>query len=223
MQTTKGFDFFEYHNYLSQDDVLLSYKGPLTDVLLSEFSHDIRVKLQEEEPKVGKKVFAIFMELAQNVLFYSKEFNMFGANRDRVGTLVIVNNGDYYQLMTGNLVYKHIVPELMEKCEKINSLDREALREYKRELRNAPKSEESKGAGIGLVQAALTSGSQIEMRVKEYANEFAFYVIVVNVKIREEESEENKPAPTPTEVKPETNEGAEPTEVKPETNNEQTN
>lgn len=187
MQTTKGFDFFEYHTHLAQDDVLLSYKGPLTDVLLAEFSHDIRLKLQEEEPKVGKKVFSIFMELAQNVLFYSKEFNMFGSNRDRVGTLVIVNNGDYYQLMTGNLVYKRIVPELMEKCEKINSLDRDALREYKRELRNAEKSEESKGAGIGLVQVALTSGNQIEIRVKEYANEYAFYVIVVNVKTKDEE------------------------------------
>jgi hypothetical protein len=197
--TTKGFDFFEYHTQLAQDDVLLSYKGPLTDVLLAEFSHEIRRKLQEEDPKVGKKVFAIFMELAQNVLYYSKEANMFGNNRDKVGTLVIVNTGDSYQLMTGNLVYKKIVPELIEKCETINALDRDALREYKRELRNAPKSEESKGAGIGLVQVALTSGNRIEMRVKEYANEYAFYVIVVNVKMREEEEGTAQVTP-PTEV-----------------------
>lgn len=199
MQTSKGFDFFEYHTQLAQDDILLSYKGPLTDVLLSEFSHDIRQKLQEEDPKVGKKVFAIFMELAQNVLYYSKEVNMFG-NRDRVGTLVIINTGESYQLMTGNLVYKKIVPELMEKCEKINSFDRDELREYKRQLRNAPKNEESKGAGIGLVQVALTSGNRVEMKVKEYANEFAFYVIVVNVKIKEQEAENTQPVETTTTV-----------------------
>ncbi len=201
MQTTKGFDFFEYHTQLAQDDVLLSYKGPLTDVLLSEFSQDIREKLQEEDSKVGKKVFAIFMELAQNVLYYSKEVNMFG-NRDRVGTLVIVNTGEYYQLMTGNLVHKKIVPELIEKCDKINSFDRDELREYKRELRNAPKSEESKGAGIGLVQVALTSGNRVEMKVKEYSNEYAFYVIVVHVKIKNtEEDEETKPQKASTVVK----------------------
>lgn len=227
--TTKGFDFFEYHTQLAQDDVLLSYKGPLTDVLLAEFSHEIRRKLQEEDPKVGKKVFAIFMELAQNVLYYSKEANMFGNNRDKVGTLVIVNTGDSYQLMTGNLVYKKIVPELIEKCETINALDRDALREYKRELRNAPKSEESKGAGIGLVQVALTSGNRIEMRVKEYANEYAFYVIVVNVKIREEEEGTAQITPTEPEpvaetvIVPETTATEEPkTEGEPEPENPQT-
>jgi len=198
MQPSKGFDFFEYHTQLAQDDVLLSYKGPLTDVLLSEFSQDIRLKLQEEDPKVGKKVFAIFMELAQNVLYYSKEVNTFG-NRDRVGTLVIVNTGEYYQLMTGNLVLKKLVPELLEKCDKINAFDRDELREYKRTLRNGPKSEESKGAGIGLVQVALTSGNRVEMKVKEYSNEFAFYVIVVNIKINGQD-DEDKPAPAKTET-----------------------
>ena len=189
MDKSKGFDFFEYHTQLAQEDVVLSYKGPLTDVLLAEFSQDIRLKLQEEEPKIGKKVFAIFMELAQNVLFYSKEVNHFG-KRDKVGTLVIVNTGDCYKLMTGNLLYKSIVSDLMEKFEKINTLGRDELREYKRELRNNPKNEESKGAGIGLVQVALTSGNQIEMYIKEYENEYAFYVIVVNVKKNEGEPSE---------------------------------
>jgi Family of unknown function (DUF6272) len=185
----KSFNFFEYHTQLTQDDVILSYKGPLTDVLLSEFSLDIRKKMQEEDPKVGKKVFSIFMELAQNVLYYSKEINHFG-NKDRVGTLVIVNTEEYYKLITGNLVNKSIVPKLLEKCEAINSLDREDLREYKRQLRNNPRGEESKGAGIGLVQVALTSGNQIEMKIKELEGEFAFYVVIVSVKKHDSEDKE---------------------------------
>lgn len=178
-----SFNFFEYHSQISQDNIILSYKGPLTDVLLSEFSRDIRKKLQED-PVSGKKVFAIFMELAQNVLYYSKEVNHFG-NRDKVGTLVILHNHDKYELITGNLVFKTVVPKLLEKAEIINSLDREALREYKRELRNNPENEESKGAGIGLVQAALTSGNQLEVKIKEMEGPYAFYVIFVQVKKNE--------------------------------------
>jgi hypothetical protein len=178
----KEFNFFEYHTQISQNDVVLSYKGPITDILLSEFSRDIREQLQIMDPKAGKKVFAIFMELSQNVLYYSKEQNHFGHNHDKVGTLVIVHNDTHYRLITGNLVFKKDVPSLQEKCEVINSLDREGLREYKRTLRNNPRSEESKGGGIGLVQAALTSESPLEMEIQELPTEYAFYIISVKVK-----------------------------------------
>ncbi len=181
-QASKEFNFFEYHTQISQDNILLSYKGPLSDVLLAEFSRDIRKKLQKEDSKTGKKVFAVFMELAQNVLFYSKEENLFGNSRDKVGTLVIVQNDTHYRLITGNLVFKQDVPQLKEKCEVINSLDRESLREYKRQLRNAPSGEESKGAGIGLVQAALTSDHPLEVQIMEMAGSYAFFILYVNVK-----------------------------------------
>lgn len=175
-----AFNFFEYHTQISQNNIVLSYKGPLTDVLLSEFSRDIRKKMQDE-PKIGKKVFAVFMELAQNVLFYSKEVNHFG-NNDRVGTLVILNTDTAYEVMTGNMVYKDAVDVLRQKCETVNSLDRDALREYKRQLRNAPSDEESKGAGIGMVQAALTSDHPLEYEIAETAGEFAFFCISVKIK-----------------------------------------
>ncbi len=191
----KGFNFFEYHTQISQDNIILSYKGPLTDVLLAEFSRDIRQKLQEEDSKVGKKVFAIFMELAQNVLYYSKEINHFG-NRDKVGTLVIVQNDTEYKLITGNLVYKTAVQKLLEKYEAISTLDRDALREYKRKLRNDPQNEESKGAGIGLVQVALTADNKIEIKIKELLGDMAFYAIFVTVKKQSEEESNNA---TPTE------------------------
>lgn len=182
MIDSKEFNFFEYHAQISHEDVILSYKGPLTDVLLSEFSRDIRDKLQQEDSKIGKKVFAIFMELAQNVLYYSKEENLFGNNSDKVGTLVIVHNNGSYRVITGNLVFKKDVPFLQEKCEIINSLDRDALRDYKRYLRNQPSSEESQGAGIGLVQAALTSSNPLEVQIQELTGNHAFFVLSVSVK-----------------------------------------
>jgi hypothetical protein len=189
--SVRDFNFFEYHTQINRNNVLLSYKGPLTDVLLSEFSRDIRKKLQED-PKTGKKVFAIFMELAQNVLYYSKEVNHFG-NKDKVGTLVIVDTPDHYKLITGNLVFKTAIDKLVSKFEVINSLDREALREYKRQLRNDPKGEESKGAGIGLVQVALTAENQLEIKIKEFPGDFAFYALVVNVRKNAEPEESEAP------------------------------
>ncbi len=183
------FNFFDYHTQISQDNIVLSYKGPISDILLAEFIRDIRHKLQPEDPRIGKKVFAIFMELAQNVLYYSKEQNHFGNAKDKVGTLVILQDGQNYRVITGNLVYKKDVQSLQEKCDTVNSLDREGLREYKRQLRNNPKGEESKGAGIGLVQAALTSTDPLEVELQEVGNDFAFFMVSVYVRKTEETEE----------------------------------
>ncbi|GAB4405857.1 MAG: hypothetical protein OHK0053_31920 [Microscillaceae bacterium] len=175
------FNFFEYHAAINFEQVVLSYKGPLTDILLAELSKDVREKISEN-PKAGKKVFSIFMELAQNVLFYSKEVNHFG-NNDKVGTLVILDNGPAYQILTGNIVLKDSVQFIREKCEKVNTLDRDGLREYKRFLRNTPEqgSEESRGAGIGIVQATLLSDNPLGYTIREFESGNAFFLLNITV------------------------------------------
>lgn len=174
----QNFDFFAYQAQLERENLMLSYKGPLTDVLLAELSRDIRDKLKDSR-RVGKKVFSVFMELSQNVLYYSKEVNHFG-DRDKVGTVVILQYEKYYQVITGNMVRREAVPLLLDKWKTVTSLDREALREYKRKLRDAPSEGESKGAGIGLVQVALTS-DDLEMKIKHLSDKFSFFALFVNI------------------------------------------
>lgn len=173
------FDLYEYYALLSSDEVILSYKGPINNILLAEFSKDIREKMQKDAIN-SKKVFAIFMEMTTNVLYYSREKNHFAGN-ERVGMVVITQTEKYYRLMTGNLIRKSASEILMEKCNKINSLDREALREYKRILRNEPPGEESQGAGIGLVQIALTADNAVQIRIKEINDQFSFFIIYIDV------------------------------------------
>lgn len=175
----EDFDFFNHYSLLSKERVVLSYKGPITNVLLSEFGKDVRQKLQGNK-KVGKKVFSIFMEVTQNILFYSKEVNHFG-NKDKVGTIVVVELKDHIKILSGNLITRNSINSLLKKFEAIQSLDREALRAYKRELRDAPSEEESRGAGIGLVQIALVS-DEIEANIKNMSDEFSFFSLAIKVK-----------------------------------------
>lgn len=172
------FDFFAYYAQLNHQNLILSYKGPLTDVLLAEFSRDIREKLKENR-KAGKKVFSVFMELSQNVLFYSKEINHFG-DQDKVGTLVILQTENEYRVITGNLITTESASILLDKWKTVISLDRDALRDYKRKLRDAPREGESKGAGIGLVQVALTS-DDLEVKIKRINDKFSFFALFANI------------------------------------------
>lgn len=174
------FNLFDYYTLTNNRHVLISYKGPVTDVIMAEISRDIRSKFSDN-PKASRKIFAIFMELAQNILYYSAEKVRFGENNDSVGTILITESTEHYTFSCGNLVESSYIPELVESCETINSMDKENLREYKREQRSKPQKERSKGAGIGLIQVALTAETPLNVEYIEVDERFTFFSIAVRI------------------------------------------
>lgn len=174
------FNLFDYYSITNNKGVLISYKGPVTDIIMAEISRDIRSKF-ETNPKASKKMFAIFMELAQNILYYSAEKARFGEKNDSVGTILITEAGNHYTFSCGNLVENSYIDELVESCEKINAMDRDELREYKRAQRSAPRKERSKGAGIGLIQVALTAKNPLRVEYRNVTEEMSFFSIAVQI------------------------------------------
>lgn len=174
------FSLFDYYTITNRGGVIISYKGPVTDIIMSEISKDIRQKFSTN-PKVSKKIFSIFMELSQNILYYSAEKTKFGEKKDSVGTILITETDKHYTFSCGNLVENEYVVDLMESCQKINAMDRESLREYKREQRSAPQGVRSKGAGIGLIQVALTANTPLKVEYREVDDKFSFFSLSVQI------------------------------------------
>ncbi len=187
----KEFSLFDYYALTSQKSVLISYKGPVSDVILAEISKDIRSKFSND-PKASRKIFAIFMELAQNILYYSAEKTLFNNRHDSIGSILITQMAEHYTFSCGNLVENSYIQELVESCKIINSMDRDALREYKREQRSAPQRERSKGAGIGLIQVALTSDTPLKVEYKEIDDTHSLFSLSVQIMKEEEKDEEEK-------------------------------
>jgi hypothetical protein len=131
---------------------------------------------------VSKKIFKIFMELAQNVSFYSAEFNKLEENKKiGIGSLVILEENSNYHFYSGNVVNNIDIIPIIDKCEVINSLDREQLREFKRKQRQLPRSEFG-GANIGLIQIALTADNPIDLKLTPITEEKSFFSIGVTIK-----------------------------------------
>ncbi len=173
-------NLFDYYTFISNKQVLISYKGPITDIIMAELSRDIRDKFADN-PRASRKLFAIFMELAQNILYYSAEKKTIGTREESVGTILITEASEHYTFACGNLVDNAYIQDLAESCDLINSMDREALREYKREKRSGPSHERSKGAGIGLIHVALTSENPLSVQYKQVNDEATFFALSVKV------------------------------------------
>jgi hypothetical protein len=169
-----------YQMYTDLDTTIISYNGPFDAQVLSVIAENIEYSLSNN-PRVSKKIFKIFIELAQNISYYSAEKYRNETGSDfGVGILVLREFEDYYSFSTGNIIDKKQVLPVIQKCETINMLDREKLRQYKRKLRNMPSGVPG-GGNIGLVQVALTADYPIEYSVIALEDEKSFYI--VNVKV----------------------------------------
>jgi hypothetical protein len=174
----KKINLYGFHS-LFEENILISYKGPFDKNILSYIGNYLRVIISKNS-KISKKIFSIFIELAQNISFYSAEKEKITDERKGIGTLVIGEFQDYYSFGAGNVVNNKDIIPVIEKCEIINSLDREGLRRYKREQRNLPLGNYD-GAHIGLIQVALTAANPLDIEVNPIDSKTSFFSIQVKI------------------------------------------
>ncbi len=172
------FDLFDYH-YRAKDDILLSYKGPFSQNVLNILGTYIKVILSKN-PKQSQKIYRILFELAQNVAYYSAQRNTLDAESDGIGSLVILEKSDAYFFVTGNSVSKTDLGNILDKCEKINSLDSKGLRAYKRKQLELPDGVKG-GANIGLIQVAITAANPLNFATVPIDDKTDFFSVAVKV------------------------------------------
>jgi hypothetical protein len=177
------FNLLDYQTRMEEGyKVLLYYKGPFDELILTKIGNYLRTKFSQT-PKAGSKIFAIFIEMAQNISFYSAETDLFddSVKKYGIGTIVVNELDDCYKLISGNMVTHEIAEELINKCSQINQLDAEGLRNMKKEVRNAPRKENHKGGNIGLIQMAIKSENPLEVETKPFDDIHAFLTISATI------------------------------------------
>lgn len=168
------------------DNISISYTGLFDTEVLSVLAKDIENTLSPDE-KINKKVFKIFLELAQNVALYSLEKEISASGEETgVGMMVIQEFDKYFRFSAGNKTSLEDIYHVMEKCDNINSMTRDKLREYRRLQRNMPAGEKG-GGNIGLIQVALTADNPIEYGLVKCSDKEFFYI--VSVKINKESAD----------------------------------
>lgn len=166
---------------LFQEKMKISYKGPVDERILSVFADYIE-SMDEKYRTQAQKLFKIFFELAENLSSYSAE-KIFLENKKKAvgaGALILKENENDFILITGNPVFNENIIPVIEKCEYINSLDRESLRQYKREERRRTPGERG-NAHIGLIQVALTSANPLDIEITQVADNISYFSVAVKI------------------------------------------
>lgn len=180
----KKIELFDYYKEMQNENVVLAFKGAISQSILVGLAEMIREKLSTESNrnKTSKKIFSIFVELAQNIHHYSAEKVQINESKTvGKGIIVIQENKSEYLVSSGNLMEKSNSGSILAKCNHINSLEPSELKAFYKQQVKIPRELEKDGGGIGFIDIARKSGSKLDVQIKNVDEKSSFFILSVRI------------------------------------------
>jgi len=172
---------YQHCKDVDKENVILSFKGTISQEVLKDVGTNLRLQYREMY-LTAKKVFSIFIELAQNVYHHSADKEM--SNKIKrpagVGLLMVQDFEEIVILSSGNLVDKETAEDIVKRCAYINTLEPEELRTFYKEQRRNP-NKKGTGANIGLIDMARKSGHTLGYEIVPIDEANAFFALKITI------------------------------------------
>lgn len=155
------FEVYSFKKQLESEDVMFAFTGIMSQDFLSLIG--LNIKRREKNHVLNRRLFAIVIEVAQNIHHYSaqKEYSIKEKKDVGYGTLIITQDEDCYRVISGNFMPKDRIEYVQNRCKHVNSLDTEGLREfYKQEL---AKPRMGIGGNVGFLDMVRKSGNPVKI------------------------------------------------------------
>ncbi len=168
-------------NPLPTNGKILSYYGPL-DINLISFLGNYIKGLVDTEKRVVMRIYKVFIELVQNVSYYSAELKYTSCEKrgKGIGWVNINEEQDFFSVTTGNKIFREHSTILIKNCNEINLLSEGELRELKRKTRSRADVRDV-GAHIGLIHTGLISCNPLDIEILDLDKEYSYFQITVKI------------------------------------------
>jgi hypothetical protein len=172
-------ELYRYYQAMNASRILMSFKGAISQELLVELGSLVKHQLQNDE-KI-QRLFAVFVEMSQNILHYSAEKETFGDDGHQVGVGVIVisETDAAYSVSAGNLASVSEAERLRDRCTVLNTKSKDELKKLYQEQRKQPAPSGSKGAGLGLIDMVRKADEPVQCDVNTVSTDTAFCTLNV--------------------------------------------
>ena len=174
---------------MEKDDIILSFKGDITQELLSSVYQIMESRLDnvEENLKRKKKFYHILVECLQNVYHHMEAMRSDGEKQadDEIGNAIfMVAQGEEnsYRIITGNYILNEKVTDLQSSLDQISAMNAEELRAYYVEKLNTTELSNKGGAGLGMIDIARKSGHKLDYNFHKISDKYSFFSLDVTVK-----------------------------------------
>jgi hypothetical protein len=165
---------------LMGSNVVLSYKGEINNELLETiYSSMDRHFSDDTSEKQRKRFFHVLVEALQNVFHHQSRVNISSLVKPDESGFIILDNGNAFQLITGNYVYNIAVPDLKNKIDEVNVMQPEELRKHYQQVLSETELSEKGGAGLGIIEMVRRSGNPLKYEFKQVNDSISFFCLSI--------------------------------------------
>ncbi|GIV27801.1 MAG: hypothetical protein KatS3mg027_1615 [Bacteroidia bacterium] len=176
-------NIFSIYQAMEDSGIILSFKGDITSDLLTSVLQIMENRLEsfQEDTKVKKKVYHVLVECLQNLYHHMDEIPSHVNGKDRSAIFMIGKNDEGYLILTGNYILNENIPGLKYRIDEINSLTKEELKEYYKEVLTNGEMSLKGGGGLGIIDIARKSGEKLEYEFLTISNNISFFILKIKI------------------------------------------
>ncbi len=173
-------DLYSLRKSFMDGEVLICFNGPFSHSIIEEIGVAVKRYLETETASRSavSDVFAVFVELAQNMQSYTHRLKGGGEAGLDAGTLAIGRHGEGYAVSAGNMVDQSDVGALSSRLEGLKAMDKPGLKALYKEKLHAPRPAEG-GAGLGLIDVARRATRPLSWGFREIDDTYRFFSLSV--------------------------------------------
>jgi hypothetical protein len=177
-------------NLVEQDNIIfLTYGGFLTQTLIAGMTEALEKETQNSSMSMGEatNVFTIFIELAQNIMKYSKSKQEDCDEVNSEGLIVVgKDDGCNYFIHSQSVIALEDKEKIEPKLKEITALSKDELKLRYRELRRSGEQTHEKGGGIGFYEIAKRSDN-IQYEFKKINDDKYYFHFISTVYLKDKE------------------------------------
>jgi len=149
------------------------FTANITDNILSLAESNL---VQKEDPRaLRRKVYNVMVEGLQNITKHQADLEV---DEDlNYGVFVLKKEHYKYFITTGNLIENEFIDTLSKQITQVNSLDKDELKAYHREVLLHGKISNKGGAGLGLIDMARKSGNKLLYAFEKLDDKFSYFYL----------------------------------------------
>ncbi|HQB77121.1 MAG TPA: SiaB family protein kinase [Tenuifilaceae bacterium] len=165
---------------MDNGEVILNHKGPLSYEEIGFLLNRMTMLLDKLGMNVTtkKKAYSAMVESLENIY---KHQDIIADDFEHVPQFTMEQCNESFCISASNSIMNHKIPALKEKLDKVNSLDKDGLKDlYKSTILSGNVSQKG-GAGLGIINIAKVSENKISYAFKKLSDTHSYFTIKVTI------------------------------------------
>lgn len=171
---TSSSDLYDLRETFDRQQIMVCFNGPINAALIEEIGRALRdyLNLQQEKPNAVSDIFAVYIEMTQNIRRYAESHPELAGAANAV--IVVSRDQGRYVISAGNVVTPGDGETLTRRVAELAAMDGAALKAtFKAQLRK-PRENLGGSAGLGLIDIARKASQPLSGALRAVDAERSF-------------------------------------------------